>query len=162
MPLGEKTKALWSNPEYRKRMSEAHKGKIHNGSFKRGHGIIGGWKSESGRRKKIGIANSGAKNFFFGKKLKGEKSGRWKGDAVGYIALHSWLKRQFGRPDKCENRNCVYPRKAANGRVLLRPTGFEWANLDGVYARDRKHWVMLCCHCHRIFDKSKDKSSISL
>ena len=28
MPLGEKTKLLWQNPEYRKRMSEAHKGLI--------------------------------------------------------------------------------------------------------------------------------------
>lgn len=26
MPLGEKTKSLWKNPEYRKHMSEAHKG----------------------------------------------------------------------------------------------------------------------------------------
>jgi hypothetical protein len=28
MPKGEKSKVLWSNPEFRKRMSEAHKGQI--------------------------------------------------------------------------------------------------------------------------------------
>jgi hypothetical protein len=27
MPRGDKTKLLWSNPEYRKAMSEVHKGK---------------------------------------------------------------------------------------------------------------------------------------
>ena len=31
------TKKLWEDPEYRRHMVEAHKGKIHKGSFKKGH-----------------------------------------------------------------------------------------------------------------------------
>lgn len=35
--LGSKTKELWKNPEYRQIMIDKHKGKIHSGSFKKGH-----------------------------------------------------------------------------------------------------------------------------
>lgn len=70
MPMGEKTKSLWQNPEYRKHMSEAHKGKI---SCQKGIPL------SKEIRRKISESCKGRKTWNKGKKLhypawnKGEK-----------------------------------------------------------------------------------------
>jgi len=156
MSMGEKTKKLWSDPVYRKKMSDAHKGKIHAGSFKKGHKV-----SNTGKTWIKKGQFSGEKNYFYGKKFIGEINEMWKGDKVGYQALHSWLYREFGKPTKCENKKCFYPRKNKRGILMKKPLRFEWANL-GTYDRDRKNWVMLCSSCHGILDKSEDKFLIKL
>ena len=61
MARGEKTKLLWGDSEYRKKMSKAHLGKIHNGSFKKGHKINVGKKYSEERRRKISIAQKGSR-----------------------------------------------------------------------------------------------------
>ncbi len=74
--------------------------------------------------------------------LTGRKNGAWKGDKVGYKALHRWLKDNFGKANKCENPEC-------EGKSKL----FEWAKLKGKkYSHNRKNFQMLCRSCHRKYD----------
>jgi hypothetical protein len=96
------------------------------------------------------------------KALKGKYCGSlhstWKGDKVSYFGLHSWIKRTYGKANKCENPSgCVYPRKTPNCKELLSPKKFEWANISGEYHRDRSDWIMLCCSCHHLFDNNNHK-----
>lgn len=140
MPMGEKTKQLWLDPEYRARMSAAHKGKIHAGSFKKGHEI-----KNTGRtwfKKGHGV---GETNYFYGKRFFGEEHPSWKGDDVGYEGIHSWLRREFGRAKRCQNEACT-----KEGRQV-----FHWANLTGIYNRVLKNWAQLCATCHNRFDQGR-------
>lgn len=71
----------------------------------------------------------------------GDNHHNWKGDNVGYYALHSWVERQLGKPLKCESCGTSEPRK------------YEWANKSGDYLRDVSDWLRLCTPCHRMHDK---------
>ncbi len=62
----------------------------------------------------------------------------WKGDEVGYKAIHGWLRRNYGIPDKCEQ--CESTKR------------IEWANKNGKYIRKREEWIMLCSSCHHKYD----------
>lgn len=70
-----------------------------------------------------------------------ERHGLWKGDKAGYIALHSWVERKLGRPQKCD--------KCGTGLSKR----FEWHNIDGRYERDLNGWERLCTTCHAIRHK---------
>lgn len=124
------------------------------------------WHAQVGlsdeQRKKIGLAHRGRKRsnetrqrlsashlgkvpWNKGKKFPhlGEENARaWKGDSVGYGALHDWVRRTFGKPTCCTNENCSYPN----------PKRFEWANISGQYKRIGSDWQMLCASCHRKYD----------
>ena len=65
----------------------------------------------------------------------------WKGDNVGYLALHAWVARQLGKPKKCEDCRTSDPNKK-----------YQWANISGGYKRDLKDFKRLCLRCHRSFD----------
>jgi hypothetical protein len=65
-----------------------------------------------------------------------EKNPLWKGDDVGYCALHNWVRRRKQRPEACE-----YCHK--HKRLLL-------ANISGEYKRDVKDYIWLCGSCHRL------------
>lgn len=71
----------------------------------------------------------------------GENNIKWKGDSVGYFALHAWIQRQYGKPQFCEH--C----KTSERRM------YHWANVSKEYKRDRDDWLRLCVPCHRKFDK---------
>src|SRR3990167_5514729 len=72
----------------------------------------------------------------------GENNLMWKGDNAGYFTIHSWLKRHFGKANKCENPNC---KKISNR--------FHWAKLKGKrYIHKRENFWMLCSSCHTIYD----------
>lgn len=85
----------------------------------------------------------------YSKKLKGkkrpERSGKnhfaWKGDEVGYFALHVWVVRNLGRPSGCEHCGTTEKRK------------YEWANRSHEYKRDLTDWIRLCVPCHKAYDK---------
>lgn len=79
--------------------------------------------------------NSGS----FNSEMVGEKNRRWKGEKVGYGALHTWLYRQLGKAKKCE-------RCGSKKQV-------QWANKSWEYKRDTKDWLELCFKCHRKYDK---------
>jgi endogenous inhibitor of DNA gyrase (YacG/DUF329 family) len=80
----------------------------------------------------------------------GEKSSVWKGDKVGYDALHRWIRKTKGEAKYCE----------VCGLDEI-PEGyqryFQWANLDGRYTRDLTTWKRLCLKCHAEYDKKRDK-----
>lgn len=77
---------------------------------------------------------------------KGENLGiehpAWKGNDVGYMALHSWIRRTMSKPDKCEH--C--------GKRGLSGSKIHWANKSGEYKRDLADWLRLCVPCHKKYD----------
>jgi hypothetical protein len=72
---------------------------------------------------------------------KGEDNIQWKGDNVGYDALHDWVVRQLGKPNKCEN--CKKKRRCT------------WANIGHTYKRNLEDWIRLCYSCHKLYDLGK-------
>ena len=75
----------------------------------------------------------------------GEKSPMWKGDDAGYSAIHSWIKRKYGKAYRCENGSC-----------LERSLAYEWSLLRGKnYERKIENFWMLCMSCHRKYDLTK-------
>ena len=90
-----------------------------------------GWK---------GVRNSGRTRF-----KKGSIPVNFKGDKVGYSALHGWVYRHKGKPKKCESCDSV--------------KSLQWANKSHEYNRDLEDWVPLCYWCHRKYDYGKDLSA---
>lgn len=72
----------------------------------------------------------------------GIKNNKWKGDDVGNVALHSWVKRKLGRPTKCEF--CGFESES--------PFRIHWANKSHEYKRDITDWLRLCVPCHKKYD----------
>lgn len=85
----------------------------------------------------------GKKTQFKKGQLSGINNPNWKGNNVGYGALHTWVKRSFGNPPFCEK--C----KVSNRQM------YHWANVSGSYLRDREDWLRLCVPCHKNFDLKK-------
>lgn len=73
---------------------------------------------------------------------KGDNSGKlnneWKGDDVGYHALHAWIRRHLPKPEFCQMCNT----KPAT----------DLANITGIYNRDFSNWKYFCHQCHLIYD----------
>lgn len=76
-----------------------------------------------------------SKNGRFTKENIGEKNQEWKGDAVGYTALHDWVKRNKPKQDYCTD--CKQPKN----RLQL-------ANISQQYKRDINDFEWLCVSCH--------------
>jgi len=76
-------------------------------------------------------------------KIYGEKNHSWKGDNVGYYGIHNWVKRELGKPQKCEHCGDTSKRK------------YEWANKDHKYKRALEDWIRLCTKCHKKYDKER-------
>lgn len=81
----------------------------------------------------------------------GERNTNWKGDNVGYDALHDWVKRKLGTPMQC----------SVCGGVYKNPKQMNWANKSKKYKRNINDWVRLCKKCHFQFDKESYKSFIA-
>lgn len=62
----------------------------------------------------------------------------WKGDDVGYNALHAWVAKNLGKPNLCSSCNF----SSSNSRQ------FHWSNISGKYMRDLSDWRRLCVKCH--------------
>jgi len=63
-----------------------------------------------------------------------EKNGMWKGDEVGYDALHEWIKKRLVKPKLCEICKKIPP--------------YDLANISGEYKRKLNDWEFLCRKCH--------------
>ena len=86
------------------------------------------------------------KGYWTGKKrlgMAGENNPKWKGNEVGYLALHAWVYRQLGTPSKCDF--CLSTDRK----------WYHWSNISGLYKRDVKDWQRLCVPCHSKFDKTR-------
>lgn len=118
--------------------------------------FIKGHKMPKSIRKKISRTLIGIKRpeefkekirkFLIGRKrpeISGEKNRKWKGDSVGYRALHIWVNARKGKPKICE----------LCGKKKTTPKSIQWANKSGEYKRDLNDWISLCVKCHREYDK---------
>lgn len=74
-----------------------------------------------------------------------ENNFKWKGNNVGYRALHSWIMRKLGKPTKCEF--C--------GKEKTTPKSIHWANKSRQYLRELSDWIMLCVKCHKAYDRAE-------
>lgn len=83
-------------------------------------------------RKKISLNTKG--------KQANEKHWAWKGDNVGYGALHDWIRKNLPKPELCEICN-------------IKPAE-NLANMTGVYDRNLNHWEYLCVSCHILYDRT--------
>lgn len=112
-----------------RKLSEEHKRKIAESCKRVGSGKwMRGKKASLETRKKQSLA------------VTGDKSPQWKGNDVGYFALHSWIRRQLGNPSLCEDCRSTSEKR------------YEWANISGKYLRDIDDWKRLCKQCHARFD----------
>jgi len=69
-----------------------------------------------------------------------EKNSQWKGEDVGYSALHNWIRRHKPKPELCERCNKTKP--------------YDLSNVSGNYQRDIKDYKWLCRTCHINYDYS--------
>ena len=105
--------------ETRKKMSESHKGK----------------KKSKTHCLNISTSKKGERNPMYGK-----VSSQWKGEGVGYGALHAWIGKKLGKPMLCS---------------LCGVTGkkvYNWANISHKYKRELTDWIELCASCHKKYD----------
>jgi hypothetical protein len=72
---------------------------------------------------------------------RGKSHHAWKGDMVGYCAVHDWVSARVGKADRCESCGSCEPSKKYN-----------LANLSGEYRRDLSDWKKMCVSCHRKYD----------
>ena len=114
-------------------------------SFKKGSipwhkGTKGVYKRDPIYNKK-GIHNSPSTEF---KKedVTGEKNFNWKGDKVGYMALHTWVSRNKGKATVCE--------KCGSNEFV------HWANKSHEYKRELDDWLSLCRKCHGKYDSGEN------
>ena len=131
-------KGLKMSEETRNKMSMAKLGKPGNA---RGH------KFTSRQLKRLSKAHLGQRAWNTGLKqpqMSGENHFAWKGDKVGYFALHSWVRRILGTPMKCEF--CE--------RENLSRRSYHWANKSRDYNRDKSDWIRLCAKCHKAYDRN--------
>ena len=68
----------------------------------------------------------------------GRRNPQWKGDSVGYNALHEWMRKRYTKPALCENCNSEPP--------------MDLANKSNKYLRDLSDWWYLCRRCHMTID----------
>lgn len=74
-----------------------------------------------------------------------DKNFNWKGNKVGYRALHRWVnKRKLG------GAVCEFCSK-----VKTTPKSIHLANKTGKYLRDLDDWFYLCVKCHKRYDSKK-------
>jgi len=81
----------------------------------------------------ISLSKLGNSNGLFG-----SDHHRWKGDDVGYRALHYWVRRNLPQPELCQFCNEKHSR--------------HLANITGEYNRDLHNWLYLCASCHKWWD----------
>lgn len=67
-----------------------------------------------------------------------EGNKKWKGDSVGYGALHDWVKRRLGKASLCSE--------------CFSTDNVQWANKSQEYKRELSDWLQLCASCHAKYD----------
>lgn len=116
-----------ANKFYLRKHGGTMKGKKHTEEAKKKIGLFSKGKVFSREtRQKISIAKVGDKNP------------NWKGEKVGYDALHIWIRRRLVKPEICSN--------CKEGKAL------DLANISQKYKRDLTDWEWLCRKCHMTKD----------
>lgn len=100
-------------------------------------------KCSNSRKDNKGLFKKGHSGYInSGSFKKGLIPWNWKGDDVGYDALHRWVSNKLGKPTKCEH--C--------GKDGLIKYNIHWSNKSGEYKRDLLDWQRLCAKCHKNYD----------
>ena len=74
----------------------------------------------------------------------GRGSHMWKEDSKNYYTIHSWLIKNFVKPEHCEH--C--------GKFAKR---IEWALIKGFsYEKKRENFIPLCRSCHARYDFTEE------
>lgn len=113
------------------------------------------WKSLKGRKLSAEIISKMKHTHIGGckgghnMKITEGKNHIWKGDNVGYRALHHWVSRWLSKPEKCEHCG-----KIGYGRQM------HWANKSGNYKRLISDWIRLCAKCHAKYDGNRGRKRI--
>lgn len=81
------------------------------------------------------------------KSITGINNKRWKGDNVGYVGLHTWVKNHKPRVELCQICNI---KKSE-----------ELANISQKYKRDINDFMWLCKKCHNAQDKRGERSRLA-
>lgn len=80
----------------------------------------------------------------------------WTSFSNNYYAIHSWLQKEHGKANHCENKSCVNEKA----------TRFHYALKHGKsYERHRMNFMQLCTSCHKKYDmkpSTRRKNSISM
>lgn len=77
-------------------------------------------------------------------KYTGEENFNWKGEKVGYRALHDWISDRKGKAKKCEICGSTGGKHACH-----------LANISHKYFRDINDFISLCPKCHGEYDAGK-------
>lgn len=70
----------------------------------------------------------------------------WKGDNVGYSALHKWISVRLAKPLGCNHCGKIRP--------------LDLANKSHKYKRQLSDWLWLCRKCHGKYDSGKNRKTI--
>jgi hypothetical protein len=68
------------------------------------------------------------------KNHKGKNNPNWKGNKVGYKALHKWIRQHKPKPKLCE--------------ICGKNEPYDLANISGEYKRDINDFEWICRGCH--------------
>ena len=80
---------------------------------------------------------------------RGKLNSAWKGNKAGYRAFHCWIRKHFGKANKCENRN----KQILSFNCSGKSNNFEWAKIQGRRcSRKKSDYIQLCISCHRKYD----------
>lgn len=153
--LGCKTKELWKNPAYREMMSEKHKGKIHSGSFKKGHKIRNTGRTWFKKEEMMGDKNP-AKRLEIRKKISEnnayywlgrnkEMAPNWQNGKSFELYPIDWtddLKESIRKRDDYICYLCGIHQDELNERLHCHHIGYDKDNLDP------KNLISLCRNCH--------------
>lgn len=69
-----------------------------------------------------------------------DKNVNWKGESVGKVGLHAWIKRRLAKPLGCNHCGEVKP--------------LDLANKSHEYKRELDDWLWLCRRCHSKYDNN--------
>ena len=127
------------------------KGKHHSSKTKQKMSLVhknrrvtwGNKISKSKKGKEFSLAHRLALSLARRLKVEGNKVWNWKGDKVGYRALHHWVHRKLGKPSFC----------SFCGKKKTTPKSIHWSNVSKNYRRDTSDWISLCAKCHKKYDK---------
>jgi hypothetical protein len=86
---------------------------------------------------KISLSKKGKKRPDLSIAIRGSNNGNWKGNAIGYRTIRTWIKKYKPKP---VNRLCEFCHQ--------KPAyGLELANVTGVYKRGFSNWKYFCTKC---------------
>lgn len=103
--------------------------------YKNNASKLKGRKRDDATRKKISRAMKQVR-------LDESKHPCWTGDNASSDAIHQWLIKNFGKANRCENKDCTHKSRS-----------YDWANINNhQYRRHRHDFMMLCRSCHLKLD----------